>query len=112
MINDHDGEIFLGITILVEMCSNWFPCPVMFDVRSVASESFLQGILCPTNILYATLTAFDQIDYRFCLASGRYGHCVGFASGCAFECVCFLDVIAGLTSFSFAFLVPCEGERK
>ena len=63
LLNDHDSEIFHGMSILVEMCSNWFPCPVMFDVRSVASELFLQSILCHTYILYATLTAVDQIDY-------------------------------------------------
>ena len=67
LLNDRDGEIFHGMSILVEVCSNWFPCPVMFDVRSVASESFLQGILCHTNILYGTVTAFDQIDYTFVL---------------------------------------------
>ena len=73
---------------------------------------FLQGILCHTNILYATLTAFNQIDYTLCLAIDRNGHCVGFTSGCAFERACFLDVITGLTFFSFAFLVPCEGESR
>ena len=87
---------------------------LVFDVISVASELFLQGILCHTNILYVTLTAFDQIDYTLCLASGRYGHCVGFSSF-AFESVCFLDVITGLTSFYFTSLVSCifcEGDSR
>ena len=78
----------------------------------MASESFLQGILCHTNILYATLTAFDQIDYTLCLASDRYRHCVRFTSGFAFESVSFLDVITGLTASSIAFLVSWEGESR
>ena len=51
---------------------------------------------CIWHLLHLAPLTFDQIDYTFCLASDRYGHCAGFTSGCAFESVCFLDVITGL----------------
>jgi len=115
LLNDHDGEIFLAMSILVEMCSNWFPCPVMFDVRSVASELFLQGILCHTNILYATLTAFNQIDYTLCPAGGRCRHLVGFFGDSTAESVCSLDVWASLTASAVAWAVSSvfrDGDSK
>ena len=87
----------------------------MFDVRSVASESFLQGILCPTNILYATLTAFDQIDYTLCPAVGRCRHLVGFFGDSTAESVCSLDVWASLTASAVAWAVSSvfrDGDSK
>ena len=53
----------------------------------------VQGSCCHTNVLHLAPLTFDQIDYTLCLASDRS---IGFTSGCAFECVCFLDVITGL----------------
>ena len=108
----HDGEVFHGISILVEVCSNWFPCPVMFDVRSVASESLLQGILCHTNILYATLHSIGQTTPFVLQVTDM--DIVQVSPVAVLLKVCFLDVITALTffSFSFAFLVPCEGESR
>ena len=100
-------------------CPSWLKClatEVFF--LFLMSDLWLVNRFCRaffvlrTNILYATLTAFDQIDYTLCLASDRYGHCVDFTSGFAFESVSFLDVIAGLTFSSFAFLVSCERESR
>ena len=79
----HDGEVFHGISILVEVCSNWFPCPVMFDVRSVASESFLQGSLGHINILFATLTTPFVLQ-----VAGRCRHLVGYFGDSSAESVC------------------------
>ena len=63
VFNDHDGKIFFHVVSrLIEVLSHFrFLC--LPDVRSVAIEANVQGILCRANILFWALPALNQIDH-------------------------------------------------
>ena len=46
LLNDHDGQVFHGMSTSIEVLSHWFLCLLVFDVIFVAIEADVQGVLC------------------------------------------------------------------
>ena len=96
----------------VKVCRNWPLCPTV-DVRSEASEIFVQGILCLAHVLHFTLPAFNQKDYVLSLEVGRCAHWVGLAGSSAFETVSDFHVFTSLTVTAVAWSVPtCDEDSR
>ena len=47
----------------VEVSSHWFFQTSMFNIRSVAVHSYVERILCFSNILFLTFYALDHVDH-------------------------------------------------
>ena len=104
LLNDHDGQVFHGMSTSIEVLSHWFLC-LVFDVISMAIEADVQGILCQTDILFWALPALYQIDHTLCLAGSRCVHLVGFFGHSASKHVCGFDVSTSLTASPVAWPV-------
>ena len=69
------------------------------DVRSVAIEPDVQGILCRSNVLLSALLAPYRVYSALGLAGSRCAHLVRYLGDSTLKPVCGFDMSAGLTAF-------------
>ena len=65
-LNDHDRKVIHGVSTSIEVLSHYrFLCFHVSDIRSVASEMDVEGILCRADIpvFFSALFALYQVDH-------------------------------------------------
>ena len=63
LFNYENRKILQGVSFRVKISSHWFFQISMFNIRSMAIHSYVERILCFSNILFVT---FDHIDHIGC----------------------------------------------
>ena len=96
LLNDHDGEVFHGMSTPIEVLSHRFLNLLVFDVRPVAIEAEMQGILCWTYVLLLALFALYDIHTTLGLAVSRCAHLEGLSGHRASKRVGRLEVSTSL----------------
>ena len=113
---DPDGEVPHGMSTLVEVFRYW-GFFLVFDLRSVVVEAFVQSPCCPTNILViVAILSFNQMDCTLGLAGSRCAYFVGFFGvRWAFDSFSGVNVFAGLTPCLVAWAGSsrfCDGNNR
>ena len=66
----------------IERCSmecHWFFQPLMFNIRLIAIHSYVECILCFSNILFLALCTFDHMDHIECFTIVRGFYLIYFS---------------------------------
>ena len=106
LFNDHDGKVIHGVSTSIEVFSHCrFLRLLVFDVRSVAIEPDVQGILGRSNVLLSALLAPYRVYSALGLAGSRCAHLVRYLGDSTLKPVSGFDMSAGLTAFGVAWPV-------
>ena len=95
---DQDPEVIKRVAWAGEMACHWLFCPSLHDVAAVSIEANVKSVLSFSHILFATITAFDQVYHIARLAGGCGSDPEGSSGGCAPDGDGRLDVSAGETA--------------
>ena len=106
LLNDHDRKVIHGVSTSIEVFSHCrFLRLLVSDVRSVAIDPDVQGILGRSNVLLAALPALYRVYRALGLAGGRCAHLVRFLGDSTSKPVSGFDVSTSLTAFGVAWPV-------
>ena len=99
-------KILQGVAFKVEVTSHWLFQMSMLNIWSMAVHSYVECILCFSNILFFTFYTLDHVHHVSRRTVGRGFYWICFPGDRALESLYRLDVLTGLTMNLLALRIP------